>query len=258
MEYNVIISKEMRTVSDFLVASFEGMNHCISQVGTNLIVETPKSMCDAVKVALKQQFRDVALIKDAYSMIEDLHDFILVKPIISESPVFEQQGILMPDLEKTLVDHQSDKEFASRSDADLQKEFQRAFELYDINKSRLMRYAGRKGKKEEIEARLSRINSERVSIVRTIQQSLVSEPVERAWLFGSFSRGEETSSSDIDILVDLDPSAKIGLLYYAGMINRLENNLGRKVDLVANGSVKPFALDNINRDKILIYERART
>ena len=31
--------------------------------------------------------------------------------------------------------------------------------------------------------------------------------------------------------------------------------LGRKVDLVATGSVKPFAQDSINRDKILVYER---
>ena len=48
----------------------------------------------------------------------------------------------------------------------------------------------------------------------------------------------------------------MGLLQYAGMINKLETLLGRKVDLVANGSVKPFALESINRDKILIYERA--
>ena len=31
--------------------------------------------------------------------------------------------------------------------------------------------------------------------------------------------------------------------------------LGRKVDLVASGSVKPFAQDSINRDKVLVYER---
>ena len=39
------------------------------------------------------------------------------------------------------------------------------------------------------------------------------------------------------------------------MINRLEDLLGRKVDLVATGTVKPFAQQTINRDKVLIYER---
>ena len=66
---------------------------------------------------------------------------------------------------------------------------------------------------------------------------------------------EEKPNSDIDILIDLDPSVSMGLLQYAAMINRLEDLLGRKVDLVATGTVKPFAQQTINRDKVLIYER---
>ncbi|MBO4595897.1 MAG: nucleotidyltransferase domain-containing protein [Bacteroidales bacterium] len=141
------------------------------------------------------------------------------------------------------------------TDSEIQKEFQKAFELYSVNTSRLLRYAARKGKKEEISNRIGRINRERVDIVHTIQDFFVNEPVERAWLFGSFSRMEERKDSDIDILVDLDLSVPIGLRY-AGMINNLQELLGRKVDLVANGSVKPFAQANINRDKMLVYERA--
>lgn len=67
---------------------------------------------------------------------------------------------------------------------------------------------------------------------------------------------EERPESDIDILIDLDMSVPMGLLQYAGMINTLENLLKRKVDLVTNGTVKPFAQESINRDKVLIYERA--
>lgn len=75
-------------------------------------------------------------------------------------------------------------------------------------------------------------------------------------MFGSFSRMEERPDSDIDILVALDYAAPIGLLQYAGMANELESILGRKVDLVAEGSVKPFAQESIDHDKVLIYERA--
>ncbi|MBR6054390.1 MAG: nucleotidyltransferase domain-containing protein [Bacteroidales bacterium] len=135
-------------------------------------------------------------------------------------------------------------------------EFQRAFELYPVNTSRLLRYAGRKGKKEEILGRVQRIDRERIELVRSIQEYFVNEPVTRAWLFGSFSRMEETSQSDIDILVDLDKSVPLGLLHYARMARSLEDKLGRKVDLVASGSIKPFARESINRDKVLIYERA--
>ena len=256
MDYSTVISPKMQAVEKILFDAFVGMGHCLTDTGKNIIVEVPKSYCEAVRSALKKQFTDVVLIKKAYSMIEDLHDFILVKPLISESPLFDQQGIPVPELEKILVDRDSDKEYAFLTDADIQKEFQRAFEIYPINTSRLLRYAGRKGKKEEIQNRMQRINQDRVDMIHAIQDFLTTEPVERAWLFGSFSRMEERPDSDVDLLVDFDPSAPIGLIQYAGIINNLENKLGRKVDMVENGTLKSFAQANINYDKVLIYERA--
>ena len=86
MDYKVVITPKMRAVEDLLMEAFVGMNHCISEMKENLIVETPKGLCEAVRAELKKHFRDVALIKNAYPLIEDLHDFILVKPLISESP----------------------------------------------------------------------------------------------------------------------------------------------------------------------------
>ncbi len=81
------------------------------------------------------------------------------------------------------------------------------------------------------------------------------EPVEKAWLFGSYSRGEATEDSDIDILVRYDDNAKISLLYISHLIGVLEKILHRKVDLVEEGCLLPFAEETANRDKILIYER---
>lgn len=256
MNYNSFITPEMQAVEAFLVQEFAGMNHCITNMGRNLIVEVPRTLCETVRTALKRQFQDVTLIQNAYPMMEDLHDFILVKPIITESPIYLEGGVAVPALEKLLVDHDADKEYAALSETDIQKEFQRAFELYPINTSRLLRYAGRKGKKKEVQDRLLQIDQERITIVHKIQDFFCHEPVERAWIFGSFSRMEEKPGSDIDILVDLDHTVQIGLLRFAGMINQLENCLGRKVDLVESSSVKPFALPSINHDKILIYERA--
>ena len=81
------------------------------------------------------------------------------------------------------------------------------------------------------------------------------QPVNRAWLFGSFARGEETPDSDIDILVEYDKDARITLLTISHMMGELEKNTGRRVDLIEDGCLLPFAVESANRDKKLIYER---
>ena len=82
-----------------------------------------------------------------------------------------------------------------------------------------------------------------------------SKPVEKAWVFGSFSRGEETCDSDVDILVVLTPGSNMGLEFF-GMIIDLEKMLDRPVDLVVDGDLLPFAAETADKDKILVYERA--
>ena len=92
------------------------------------------------------------------------------------------------------------------------------------------------------------------TIIKLIADYFKTQPVLKAYLFGSFSRGEETESSDIDILIVLDESQHIGLKFF-GMYEDLKDLLGRKVDLVTERSLAPFARESVNRDKILIYER---
>ena len=81
------------------------------------------------------------------------------------------------------------------------------------------------------------------------------QPVLKAWLFGSYARGEETPESDVDILVMLDYSKPVGLKFF-GMFEDLKELLGRPVDLVVDRSLAQFARESVERDKILIYERA--
>ena len=93
------------------------------------------------------------------------------------------------------------------------------------------------------------------SIIPAIQGFLATQPISKAWLFGSYSRGEETAGSDVDILVTFDKGAKVSLFKYANMICQLEALLNLKVDLVEEGTLLPFAIQTANHDKILIYER---
>ena len=89
-----------------------------------------------------------------------------------------------------------------------------------------------------------------------IAEYFKTQPVLKAWLFGSFARGEETPDSDVDILFEPDMSQKFSLLTLGGMYMDLKDALGREVDLVPEGSLLPFASESANRDKKLIYERA--
>ena len=96
----------------------------------------------------------------------------------------------------------------------------------------------------------------RTDIIPKIQKYLATQPVERAWLFGSFSRGEEHEGSDVDILVDFKEDEAIGLFKYCSIMNGMSDIIGRNVDLVQNGTLLPFAIKSVEHDKILIYERA--
>ena len=93
-------------------------------------------------------------------------------------------------------------------------------------------------------------------IKTTVADYFKTQPVLKAWLFGSYSRGEQPNERDVDILVQYDRSQRIGLLKIAGMHIDLENLLGHKVDIVEDGTLRPWAVESVNKDKCLIYERA--
>ena len=95
-------------------------------------------------------------------------------------------------------------------------------------------------------------------LVQTIQAYFATQPVLRAWLFGSYARGEQTPDSDVDILVvfDQENGKRVSLLKHIGIALGLEDLIGKKVDLVTEGTLLPFAQETAEKDKVLIYERA--
>lgn len=93
------------------------------------------------------------------------------------------------------------------------------------------------------------------TMTQKIADYFKTQPVVKVWLFGSFARGEQTPESDIDILVEYDSSARISLLSISHMMGELERSTGRRIDLIENECLMPFAVESANRDKKLIYER---
>lgn len=95
------------------------------------------------------------------------------------------------------------------------------------------------------------------NLIPKFQEYMKTKPILRAWLFGSYSRGEETPESDIDILVDYDESNGIVSLFkMGGMLMDLSEIADCRVDLVENSGLKDFARKSVDHDKVLIYERA--
>ena len=90
---------------------------------------------------------------------------------------------------------------------------------------------------------------------KTIADYFKTQPVLKAWLFGSYARGEETPQSDVDILFVPDKSQHFSLFTMGGMYEDLKELLGKEVDLITENGLLPFACESAERDKILIYER---
>ena len=100
------------------------------------------------------------------------------------------------------------------------------------------------------------ISKEVQEMIPKIQQFFKTQPVVKAWLFGSCSRGEETPNSDVDILVRYERSDNFSLMTISGIMVSLSDLLAKKVDLIEEGRLLPFAEKTVEHDKILIYERA--
>jgi len=72
-------------------------------------------------------------------------------------------------------------------------------------------------------------------------------PIQRMALFGSYARNEQTSDSDIDILIDIDPKIGLGFVKLAEL---LEQRLGKKVDLVSWRAVQPNRWEHLKMELI--------
>jgi predicted nucleotidyltransferase len=92
------------------------------------------------------------------------------------------------------------------------------------------------------------------SKIETIKNYFKSTPVLKAYLFGSYVRGEADNDSDIDILVDLDYSQKIGLKFIQMKLD-LEKLLNTKVDLVSINGISKYIRPIVDQEKELIYAK---
>ena len=75
-------------------------------------------------------------------------------------------------------------------------------------------------------------------------------------LFGSALRDDFRADSDIDILVEFEPEAHVGLMKFAGLELELGALLGRKVDLNTPGFISKYYREKVFAEAEVQYDAA--
>ena len=95
--------------------------------------------------------------------------------------------------------------------------------------------------------------AEVIAILRAHKSGLRARGVARAALFGSTARDEAGPDSDIDIMVELDPKARIDLYDYVGITHFLADLFEPRVDVVNRASLKEHVRPAAERDAIYAF-----
>jgi len=124
-----------------------------------IIVEVEKEVTQSVFYFLKELNYPVFIepteeILEKYLPIDK--EAIIIKSLVSESPLQETGNIKTVTIEKLLVDIFSDTiVFSAQQGAELRAIFQEAFNKYTVNQSKMLRYASRRRKKESFQEYLN-------------------------------------------------------------------------------------------------------
>lgn len=89
-----------------------------------------------------------------------------------------------------------------------------------------------------------------ISLIRANRSRLDELHVKSLALFGSVARGDERPDSDLDLLVEFNVLPTFG--GYFDLKEYLEELVGRPVDLVIQGDLKPRVRPNVEKEAILV------
>jgi predicted nucleotidyltransferase len=97
---------------------------------------------------------------------------------------------------------------------------------------------------------------DRNDAIRTLkaqESELRRRGVRHAMLFGSVARDEARPGSDVDVLVELDPAARINVFDYVGIVEYVQGLFAEPVDVSNRESLKPHVRPTAERNAIRIF-----
>lgn len=167
--FSVLCSEEMKQINQQIKTQFPFANYCLWSASTlmpymhhipnlNLLfVDVEREAAESVFNLLNSDNKKRVFLKPSLTDIEryiSSNDAIIIRPLISESPLQMIEGINTPRIEKVLVDIVVDVEFSFLQGSEINYVYTTIFEKHNVNKNKLLRYATRRGRKEEVEQRL--------------------------------------------------------------------------------------------------------
>jgi predicted nucleotidyltransferase len=89
--------------------------------------------------------------------------------------------------------------------------------------------------------------------LREAEAALRAKGVAHAGIFGSTARGEQRANSDIDIIVDFDPSVPITIYDYVGIKDDIAELFEQPVDVIDRRGLKPQLRQPVSRDLVYAF-----
>ena len=136
-----------------------GLQHHLSY-NNNIYIETERDAAETV-FHFALEIHEHSFLAPNEDMMSDYirmdRKAFIVKPLISEAPIQEVNGVNVPTLEKLLVDIQCDKDFFYLQGQEALYMMQSAFTNYNVNIHKLLRYASRRNIKQEIEKQIKEL-----------------------------------------------------------------------------------------------------
>jgi predicted nucleotidyltransferase len=96
-------------------------------------------------------------------------------------------------------------------------------------------------------------SSEALETLRRSEQALRGRGVKHAALFGSVARGDNRSDSDIDIMIEIDPDARVTVFDYVDIKEYIAKLFDQRVDVVNREGLKPYVRPAVTADVIYAF-----
>lgn len=164
--FSMAISKEIQLLHQQLKSHFPNVDMCIWSKSTlvsymhhipsvtQLLVEVESDAVESVFNFLNSNSPNLVFLEPTVTDFEryiQSNETIVVTSLVSESPLQLVDGIKTPTIEKLLVDIVGDVVFSFLQGSEINNVYTTIFERHNVNKNKLLRYAARRGRKEEVE-----------------------------------------------------------------------------------------------------------